>query len=175
MGIEHRSFELIKIHDGFEIRRYSDSIQAIVSMPEKGNRGASESFMRIAAYIFGSNDLSMKIPMTSPVHQWSTKGKSRMAFIIPREYQIDDLPIPNDDGIELAEVPGGYAAVLRFSGFSGARKTSKCTLMLKKLIAETGYKKVSDPILAVYDNPSTTLPFLRRNEIIIPIQWTPEG
>ena len=31
-----------------------------------------------------------------------------------------------------------------------------------------------DPILAVYDNPGTTLPFMRRNEIHLPVAWSTE-
>ena len=73
-------------------------------------------------------------------------------------------------GVEIVEVPECLAAVLRFSGFSGRRKTELRAKRLEALIKEHDYRQISVPILAVYDNPSTTLPFLRRNEIIIPIE-----
>ena len=112
----------------------------------------------------------MKIAMTSPVQRWNDEDGSKMAFIMPPEYQIEDLPCPTDKGVEIVEVPECLTAVLRFSGFSGRRKTESRARRLEALIQEHEYRQISVPILAVYDNPSTTLPFLRRNEIIIPIE-----
>jgi hypothetical protein len=39
------------------------------------------------------------------------------------------------------------------------------------MIENNGLTAHSETILAVYDNPTTTLPFMRRNEIIQPIEW----
>ena len=175
MGVQEQVYELVKVHPNFEIRKYPDVICAIATMSESDYSGSSESFQRIAKYIFGQNDRSMKIAMTSPVQRWNDEDGSKMAFIMPPEYQIGDLPSPIDEGVEIVEVPECLTAVLRFSGFSGRRKTESRARRLEALIQEHEYRQISVPILAVYNNPGTTLPFLRRNEIIIPIEIAVEG
>jgi len=40
---------------------------------------------------------------------------------------------------------------------------------LRKLVEAEGFTTSGNAKLAVYDNPMSTLPFLRRNEIHIPI------
>jgi len=42
---------------------------------------------------------------------------------------------------------------------------------LTNLIEVEGLTPSSQAKLAVYDNPMSTLPFMRRNEIHIPIEW----
>ena len=42
---------------------------------------------------------------------------------------------------------------------------------LLSMIENNGLVAHSQARLAVYDNPASTLPFMRRNEIIQPIEW----
>ena len=175
MSVQEQTYEVVKLHPDFEIRKYPNTICAITSISESDYSSSSVAFRRIAKYIFGQNDSSMKIAMTSPVQRWNDEDGPKMAFIMPPEYQIGDLPSPVDEDIELVEVSGGLSAVLRFSGFSGRRKAQARAKRLEAMIKEHNYRQISGPILAVYNNPSTTLPFLRRNEIIIPIETAVEG
>ena len=41
---------------------------------------------------------------------------------------------------------------------------------LQKMVEEAGLVSSGPPMLAVYDNPTSTLPFMRRNEILIPLE-----
>ena len=59
---------------------------------------------------------------------------------------------------------------MKFSGFTGQKKIDKLSNHLLKLISQNKLEAISPHILAVYDNPWSTLPFLRRNEILIPIK-----
>ena len=59
---------------------------------------------------------------------------------------------------------------MKFSGFTGEKKIEKLSNHLLKLISQNKLEAISPQVLAVYDNPWTTLPFLRRNEILIPIK-----
>ena len=43
---------------------------------------------------------------------------------------------------------------------------------LETLVQASGLTAEGAPVLAVYDNPGTTLPFMRRNEIHLPLNWT---
>jgi len=68
-------------------------------------------------------------------------------------------------------VKGELVAVLKFSWFSGSTRTGKFVNKLQTLIKAKGLRQNGSPKLAVYDNPITTLPFMRRNEIHLPIFW----
>tara|TARA_B100001750_G_scaffold11959_1_gene8686 strand:- start:703 stop:1233 length:531 start_codon:yes stop_codon:yes gene_type:complete len=168
-NLEEPGFDIIKQYKHFEIRRYSDTIQARVHTSGDGWTNSSEGFRRIAGYIFGRNERKQSIAMTAPVHMWKTEGGSKMAFTMPSEHELDDLPVPNDSGIELLPIEGGVFAALRFSGFSGHSKRDRLISKLQRLLEKEGIVVAGEPMLAVYDNPTTTLPFMRRNEILLPI------
>ena len=92
-----------------------------------------------------------------------------MAFIMPSEHEMSDLPIPNASEIELLPVKGGVFAAMKFSGFSGHSKRDRLIAKLLSLVEKEGLTAAGDAILAVYDNPTSTLPFMRRNEILLPL------
>ncbi|MEC8547964.1 MAG: heme-binding protein, partial [Candidatus Thermoplasmatota archaeon] len=71
-NLEEPGFEVIEICDGFEIRKYVDTIQARVVTKGTGYHNSTGAFRRIASYIFGRNDQSQNIAMTAPVHMWES-------------------------------------------------------------------------------------------------------
>ena len=167
--LEEPTYDIIHRFKLFETRQYHDSIEAQYSINSNHNFHSSISFRNIANYIFGQNSKSQKIEMTAPVKQWKEGQHHKMAFTLPRKYNFSDLPLPNNKSIQLLEVKGKLNAVIKFSGFSNEKKVIKLTKKLLDLIHENGFESIESPILAVYDKP-TTLPFLRRNEILIPIK-----
>ncbi|MCH1591726.1 MAG: heme-binding protein, partial [Candidatus Thalassarchaeaceae archaeon] len=67
---EEPEYEITSTHKGFEVRRYTETIQARVRTEGKNWRGSSGGFRRIAGYIFGRNHEKQIIAMTAPVHIW---------------------------------------------------------------------------------------------------------
>ena len=171
-GLEEPEYELLSEYEGFEIRRYSESVQARLLTPSSGWRGSSGGFRRIAGYIFGGNETNQRIAMTAPVQMWDTDSGSMMSFTMPSKYSIKDLPSPIDKGVEIVEVDEYVVAVLPFSGFSRTSKARRLMAKLETLVQASGLTARGAPVLAVYDNPGTTLPFMRRNEIHLPLDWT---
>tara|TARA_B100001113_G_scaffold173814_1_gene142395 strand:- start:456 stop:977 length:522 start_codon:yes stop_codon:yes gene_type:complete len=167
--LEEPDYEVTASHSGFEVRRYSDTIQARVRTEGTNWRGSSGGFRRIAGYIFGRNEREQMIAMTAPVHIWEEGDGTMMAFTMPSEYSMEDLPSPNDSGVHLVNASGRSFAALKFTGLSGTRKTERLKKRLMGLLSKNGLAASGPAMLAVYDNPNTTLPFLRRNEILIPI------
>tara|TARA_B100001123_G_C15209471_1_gene986639 strand:+ start:325 stop:846 length:522 start_codon:yes stop_codon:yes gene_type:complete len=167
---EEPEYEVTSTYPGFEVRRYSESIQARVWTEGRNWRGSSEGFRRIAGYIFGRNDREKMIAMTAPVHIWNEGEGTMLAFTMPSEYSIEDLPRPNDDGVHLVNASGCTVAALSFSGLSGARKSGRMKKKLNRMSMERGLVPRGTAMLAVYDNPTSTLPFMRRNEILLPVQ-----
>ena len=95
-----------------------------------------------------------------------------MSFTMPSKHSIEDLPSPIDKGVEIVEVDEYVVAVLPFSGLSRTSKARRLVAKLETLIQASGLTAKGAPVLAVYDNPGTTLPFMRRNEIHLPLNWT---
>ena len=170
--LEEPQYELLSEYEGFEIRRYSESVQARLLTPSSGWSGSSGGFRRIAGYIFGGNETNQRIAMTAPVQMWDTNSGSMMSFTMPSKYSIKDLPSPIDKGVEIVEVDEYVVAVLPFSGLSRTSKARRLMAKLETLIQASGLTAKGAPVLAVYDNPGTTLPFMRRNEIHLPLDWT---
>ena len=168
-GIEEPSFDVIKSYDDFEVRRYVDTVQARVQTSSRGGRAASGGFRRVAGYIFGGNAQKTSIAMTAPVSMWEEGGSSWLAFTMPSMYSLDSLPVPNDEGVRLVTHAGSTVAVMRFSGRNTPGKGDRVEQKLRAAMEREGYQPVGPGVLALYDNPWTTLPFLRRNELHIGI------
>ena len=169
-GYEEPKYEVISSFSGFEVRRYADSIQARVRTEGRNWRGSTGGFRRIAGYIFGRNDREQMIAMTAPVHIWQEGEGTMMAFTMPSEYSFDDLPSPDDEGVHLVNHSGCTLAALSFSGLSGPRRSGRMKTKLSRMVLENGLTPSGPAMLAVYDNPTSTIPFLRRNEVLLPIE-----
>ena len=65
--LEEPEYEVLSEHEGFEVRKYSKSVQARILTPGNGWGGSSGGFRRIAGYIFGGNQSNQRIAMTAPV------------------------------------------------------------------------------------------------------------
>ena len=166
---EEPEFVVISKHRGFDIRLYSETVRAQVRTTGQDWRGSSGGFRRIAGYIFGGNNRNEMIAMTAPVHIWEGDDGMMMAFTMPSEYSKNSLPLPNNNDVQLERQKGGGFCALKFSGLSGPRKSKRLIRRLTSMIEGRGWKITGPALLAIYDNPLTTLPFLRRNEILIPI------
>ena len=127
-----------------------------------------------------SRNNSEQIAMTVPV--LNTKSdKQMMSFILPRKYTIDNAPLPLDPEVVLRRIPERFCAVVTFSGLCYEETAKqKATLLLEELTnnsvhlsSETKERlEKGDQYweLARY-NPPFTIPFLRTNEVMIPIEY----
>jgi len=187
MAIEEPKFEILEQDGDFQVRQYAPMIIAEVLVDGSLDDASSQGFRLIAAYIFGENTSvqgesekiamtapvtmaprSEKIAMTAPVTMTEEGNQYRMFFVMPSEYSMDTLPKPNNAKVSLREVPAKKAAVLQFSWFAGEEKVTEKTTLLQQWMEKKGLRATSVAQLARY-NPPWTLPFFRRNEIIINI------
>ena len=120
------------------------------------------------------NGGSQKIAMTAPVsikqeHQQQNDSKWRVQFTMPSQYSMQTLPKPNNPNIEIIEVPPQTYGVIKFSGLAGAEKVAAKTAELQSWMQMQKLNIIGTPELARY-NPPWTLPFMRRNEVMIAYQ-----
>ena len=120
---------------------------------------------------------SEKIAMTAPVTvepQTANSGKMSQAqrwkvhFVMPAEYSMAALPKPKNPAVSLREVPGKFQAVLVFSGFTSESRVQEKTDELLAWLDTKRITAIAVPQLARY-NPPWTLPFFRRNEVMVEI------
>lgn len=185
MAIEEPKYTVIEKSEAFELRAYEPKIIAETLVPGSMDKASSAGFRLIADYIFGNNTspagdnekISMtapvtmepqseKISMTAPVSMEQTGGLWRVHFVMPGQYTLDTLPKPNNPAVTLREVPSSNYAVIRFSGFAGEDKVADKTADLMTWLDSKGITPIGTPELARY-NPPWTLPFLRRNEVMV--------
>ena len=167
IAIEEPVYQVEKAWEAeqIEIRAYAPRIMAVTGMNEDSDSG----FRVLAGYIFGGNAEEQKIAMTAPVQQ-TMAGEKEMAFMMPAEYALRDLPQPEDQRVSFREAPAYTAAVIQFSGWASAEKADENWQQLRRFLITKGIDITGEPTLNQY-NPPWTLPFMRRNEVIVPVAF----
>ena len=85
---------------------------------------------------------------------------------MPSKYTMDTLPKPKDDRVRLVEVPGETVAVLRYNGSYGPEAVAVRTTQLLETLHRHDIEVVGEPLSWFYD-PPWTVPFRRRNEVVV--------
>jgi SOUL heme-binding protein len=181
-NVEHPKYLLVERSGKIELRDYAPMIVAEAEVRDERREAINKGFRIIADYIFGNNTASKKVAMTAPVTQQGTEkiamtapvtqqsdGLSwRVRFIMPSKYTMETLPKPNDSAVLLKEIPAKRVAAIRFSGFSTAENLDRHAKELNAFLSERNLVPQS-PLTYAFYNPPWTLPFLRRNEILVEV------
>jgi hypothetical protein len=162
VAIEEPEYEVLAEVGDVEFRHYAPYLVAEVTV--SGNAADRRAFQLLAGYIFGKNDTGEKMEMTAPVE---TRG-NEYAFVMERKYSMDTLPVPDDERVQLRNKPARTVAVRRFSGRWSERNFDRHREALLDDLAALGVETTGEPELARYNSPFTPW-FLRRNEIIVPV------
>lgn len=190
MATEEPKYTVLEKSGNFELREYGPRVIAETLVDGSLDEATRAGFKRIADYIFGNNTSqagasekinmtapvgvspetvdkkSEKISMTAPVGMQKTAGQWRVYFVMPSQYTLATLPKPNNPAVILREISESRVAVLRFSGLAGEEKTANKTNELLSWLKSKEITPIAPPELARY-NPPWTLPFLRRNEVMV--------
>lgn len=180
--VEQAQYTVVESHGTIEIRDYAPKIVAQTEVTGERKEAISQGFRIVADYIFGNNTSSDKVAMTAPVMQQQSKKIAMtapvmqqgddnhwaVAFVMPGEYTMETLPKPNNDQVKLIEIPAKRFVVIGFSGLASQSNIQQQTSKLHTFMKSRNVNGVSTPAYAFY-NPPWTLPFLRRNEIMIEV------
>jgi hypothetical protein len=112
-----------------------------------------------------------KIAMTAPVLTSGGEHQT-MAFLLPSKYTIDTAPEPTDARVKLKEIPPRYEAVHQYNGRSDMTNCGPKVEQLREHLQLDGVKVLEGGSwhLDRY-NPPFTIPWLRTNEIHIPVEF----
>lgn len=193
LATEEPTYIIESKNDIYEIRIYNSILVAETLIESKFDEAGNIAFKILADYIFGNNSSRNSLDMTAPVTQVKSEKIEMTApvtlskinlnitklpepslksinqeysvqFTMPAKFKIDTLPKPNDERVNIREIPKRKIAVFSYSGsWSESRyqkKLSEFTAVLKKDNVITK----GEPVFARYNSPFR-LWFLRRNEI----------
>ena len=169
-----------------EVRTYKSMV--LVSTPMTDKSGRNNAFRTLFAYIQGANEGTLKIemtapvfmdkesnaegikiPMTAPVFMDSESAHPMMSFVMPAGYTLDTTPKPTNPAVSVREITNYKVAVIRFNGNLSNDNIEKHQKILETWIAENKYEVAGASKSAGY-NPPFTIPALRRNEVLVPVE-----
>lgn len=181
-NLETPDYQVIANSGAIEIRQYAPMIVAETTVEGARDKAIERGFRIIAGYIFGNNLSSDKVAMTAPVTQQASEriamtapvtqqayGKSwHVRFVMPSNYTMATLPKPTNPQVVLIQVPAKRFVAIRFSGLASQDSLNQHEAQLQDFIVNQGLSPINNPQYAFYNAP-WTLPFMRRNEIMIEI------
>lgn len=167
---ETQAYKIIRIEKDFEIRFYPAVTMAMITSSAKTYRElGSTGFTKLAGYIFGGNETRKKIAMTSPVHMDINDSVSSMSFVMPSEYNKDNLPKPNDSQILIRTTADEYVAAIKFGGFASDQDIKLNASKLENALKANSIAYYGNFRFLGYNAPYQL--FGRRNEIIVSVNW----
>ncbi|MFZ8943305.1 MAG: SOUL family heme-binding protein [Methylophilaceae bacterium] len=188
MATEEPKFTLVKKDGPFEVREYAEKIIAQVEVEGSYQDATSRGFKLLADFIFGNNTnpslqsdkiemtapvissiKNKEIEMTAPVISEKDKHKWLISFVMPSEYSLDTLPKPNNADVKIIALEIEKYAVIVFSGLVRESSFEEKITLLKNYVEENNFIVDGNVQIARY-NPPWTLPFFRRNELLLKIK-----
>lgn len=175
VGLQEPPYSVAETCDLYEVRDYDGYSVATTTMPKGEDMAtAGTSFNTLAAYLFGENQDSKAMAMTTPVTTTSL-GEMRFFLAEPK------IPLPLEtDKVEIMEIPPARLAVRKFTGFAtdGEIARQKDTLLqaleMDGVELDVAHGAIVPHVVFQY-NPPYTIPIVRRNEIAVPVRPpTPE-
>tara|TARA_B100000767_G_scaffold271608_1_gene297563 strand:- start:2612 stop:3247 length:636 start_codon:yes stop_codon:yes gene_type:complete len=187
-ALEEPEFKVVDKNLNFEIRYYNEYLVAEVTLDGDFSSSGNQAFRVLAGYIFGANQTAEKMAMTAPVESQLVATSEKMAmtapvlslknedkhiyrFVMEKKYTLDSLPIPDDGRIRLLKIEPRYMAVKLFSGRWSEKNYKKEEQQLLNDLYKNNIKILGAPIFARYNAPFVPW-FLRRNEVMIQINWS---
>lgn len=166
--IESYSYNVVKTYDKFEIRNYAATLFTSVKLQTSDyEKASSQGFSALAGYIFGGNETNESIAMTSPVSM-SLEDEMTVMFMVPEKYDRENLPKPNQAGIEFREEPARKMAAISFGGWANAAKIDEHKAELVAALKVEGVAHTDNFFFFGYNAPYEV--FNRKNEVAVELK-----
>lgn len=184
-SLETPSYKVIAQKQGYEIRLYDSVLVAEVTVKDTGYEGLNDGFRQLAGFIFGKNQKSQNIQMTtpvtdipsqtiamtSPVLDQPRQGGRSIRFSMPKKWTKETLPKPLNKNIKFIRQPPVKKAVQRFMllSTSNMAKRKEIAKRFLETLKKDKLRHKGDITFAFYNPPYTPF-FLRRNEVMVTLK-----
>lgn len=167
-NIETPNYVVLKTYEkNIELRQYPQMIVAKTSLKDKSfDNSGSAGFRSIAGYIFGGNEKSEKIAMTSPVVM-ELSDSATMYFVMPSKYKKSELPNPSNNNVTIQEEASKILLVVRYGGYTSDERVESHSEVLRKIIQKHHLKATGPFMYMGYNAPWDIIN--RRNEVAVEI------
>ena len=173
MSLDEPEYEVIEQTDAFELRAYKPFLVAETRVDGDFDEASGRAFRSLVSYIQGDNQGGRNLPMTAPVNQQRVADGNDdtwlFQFVMPKEYVLQMLPQPMDEGVTLRQIPARLVAARRYSGGWGEQKYRDNEQALLEALQQERLMPVGAPIFARYNAPFVP-GFLRRNEVLVDVE-----
>jgi len=159
MATETPEYKVVAKDGKFEVRDYPAMTVARTAMGDG-------DCMRLFRYISGGTEAEQKIAMTAPVLVQHKGEESGMSFVVPREVAAAKAPAPKAAEVSVDTMPAARFAVFTYSGLRTDKNEADALGKLREWMEKKNLKAEGEPVFAYYD-PPWTLPFMRRNEVML--------
>lgn len=166
MSGEKVSYQVLEQEGNLELRRYEPMI---VVTSRVSDLAGGNGFNQLFNFINGYNHESKKIAMTAPVIDTLDGRISTTSFVMPRSFQLSDVPMPKDPALAPRVIGERQVAVIRFSGSVDTRSISDRKTELETWLKQKSLKPVGTMELARYNAPYVPA-LARRNELIVEVE-----
>lgn len=180
-------FDLLIDQEHVQLRHYHSYHVAKVRVEsDEDDQNRETAYMRLLNYVLGRNSRRERIEPMIPIIQEDVAARMtalmrlehhdvdlnitafEVSMILPPELNEETAPLPVDPEIRIHRVRPHLTAAVKFSGLCTKRKQIRLSKYLRLWLHDKGYTAISSARLARYNHP-ITLPFLRRNELLIDV------
>ncbi len=167
---ETQPYEVIRAEKDFEIRFYPSATMATISSKANTYKElGSSGFKKLAGYIFGGNSSEKQIAMTSPVHMEINDSGSTMSFVMPSNYNENNLPKPKNSEVVISTTNNEYVAAITFGGYASDTDIKQYSEKLEKALKMASISYHGHFRFLGYNAPFQF--FNRKNEVIVGVNW----
>lgn len=180
------AYHVLESRAGYEVREYPPYLIAQISVRGPWTEALSEGSQALHAYLSGDNVLQASIrgdatlgvgidpegewmAFTAPVVAQKKGEMYLVSLMIPTEYTRATIPRPNNPQIRILEIQKARVAARSFSGWVTRARALQEESSLRAFALHDALRLASTANVVQY-HPSWILPFVRRNEVLIPVR-----
>ena len=183
-SVKEAAYTVERADGVFQVRCYAPQVVAETVVDGTLEEAGNKAFRPLFNYISGANrsqgKIAMtapvaqqregeKIAMTAPVGQEAVSNKWAITFMMPTNFTLETLPVPTDENVRLRAIPARRMAAVKYSGTWSHKRYERNLASLREWMKTQNLAATGDPVWARY-NPPFTPWFLRRNEILLPVE-----
>lgn len=166
---EQPNYKVIETLPGdVEIRQYEARTYASSRVDGTNMEARRQGFRLLFNYITGENTGEEEISMTIPVATEIKDKEHVMQFFLPSKYSESSAPTPKNPDVQIGTIAPRIEAALEYTGSQSIQRAEMHAFLMKKELEGSNWQMKGD-IRSMFYDPPFSVPFFRRNEVIVEV------